>query len=149
MARALCWATVLPPMTFVGYGIRAAVPRGLTRPGQIPVNVATGTGCTLVVVRGLPETDVARVQRWCRDRVPERVRLGTGEGEKLLRSPGTEGRLMPWRSSTSGSPWIRFFAGPGRAYALARNRGLSRAGRPARRDRSCPATAAYSSRARA
>ena len=25
-------------------------------------------------VRGLPETDVARVQRWCRDRVPERVR---------------------------------------------------------------------------
>src|SRR6185436_18698935 len=70
MARALCWATVLPPMTFLGYGIRAAVPRGLTRTGQIPVNVATGTGCTLVVVRGLPETDVARVQRWCRDRVP-------------------------------------------------------------------------------
>jgi len=25
-------------------------------------------------VRGLPETDVARVQRWCRDRVPAQVR---------------------------------------------------------------------------
>jgi len=78
MARALCWATVLPPMTLLGYGIRAAVPRGFTRTGQISVNVATGTGCALVVVRGLPETDVARVQRWCRDRVPERVRLGMG-----------------------------------------------------------------------
>src|SRR6478609_3711223 len=35
MARALCWATVLPPMTFLGYGIRAAVPRGFTPMGKV------------------------------------------------------------------------------------------------------------------
>ena len=108
-----------------------------------------GDGLHTSGCEGLPETDVARVQRWCRDRMPERVRRGMGESKKLLRSPGTEGRLMPWRSSTSGSPWIPCFAGPGRPSARARNRGLGRAGMPVRCDRSCPATAAYSSPARA
>ena len=75
---------------------------------RIPVNVATRTSCTLVVVRGLPETDVARVHRWCRDRVPEHVRdevrIEVDVAERHLRI--VECRA-PWRADM-GAEWTRF-----------------------------------------
>jgi hypothetical protein len=46
---------------------------GPTVTGQIPVNVAMDELHTSRV-RGLPETDVVRVQRWCQGRVPEHIR---------------------------------------------------------------------------
>jgi len=59
-------------------------------------------------VRGLLETDVARVQRWCRDRVPERVRdevhIEVDVGERHVTI--VECRA-PWRSDM-GSEWTRF-----------------------------------------
>jgi hypothetical protein len=57
---------------------------------------------------GLPETDVARVQRWCRARVPERVR-----DEVRVEVDVAERHLTivecraPWQPD-SGSGWTRF-----------------------------------------
>jgi hypothetical protein len=57
---------------------------------------------------GLPETDVARVQRWCRARVPEHVR-----NEVRVELDVAERHLTivecrpPWRPD-SGSEWTRF-----------------------------------------
>ena len=59
-------------------------------------------------VSGLPETDVARVQRWCRDRVPERVR-----DEVRVEVDIADRHLTivecrpPWRADV-GAEWIRF-----------------------------------------
>jgi hypothetical protein len=57
---------------------------------------------------GLPETDVARVQRWCRARVPEHVR-----SEVRVELDVAERHLTivecrpPWQPH-SGSEWTRF-----------------------------------------
>jgi len=57
---------------------------------------------------GLPETDVARVQRWCRARVPERVR-----DEVRVEVDVAERHLTivecrpPWRADF-GPEWTRF-----------------------------------------
>jgi hypothetical protein len=59
-------------------------------------------------VSGLPETDVARVQRWCRARVPEHVR-----DEVRVEADVAERHLTivecrpPWRADF-GSEWTRF-----------------------------------------
>jgi len=59
-------------------------------------------------VSGLPETDVARVQRWCRDRVPEHVR-----DEVRVEVDVAERHLTivecrpPWRADV-GAQWTRF-----------------------------------------
>jgi hypothetical protein len=88
--------------------MRSTSPRGLAVTGRIPVNVATRTSCTLVVVSGLPETDVARVHRWCRDRVPEHVR-----DEVRIEVDVAERHLTivecraPWRADM-GAEWTRF-----------------------------------------
>jgi Protein of unknown function (DUF3024) len=59
-------------------------------------------------VKGLPEMDVARVQRWCHDKVPEyvrdRVRIEVDVAERHLTI--IECR-PPWRADT-GSEWTRF-----------------------------------------
>jgi hypothetical protein len=57
---------------------------------------------------GLPETDVARVQRWCRSRVPEHV-----GGEVRVEVDVAERHLTivecrpPWRGEV-GAEWTRF-----------------------------------------
>jgi hypothetical protein len=57
---------------------------------------------------GLPETDVARVQRWCRGRVPEhvrdKVRVEVDIAERHLTV--VECR-PPWRGEV-GAEWTRF-----------------------------------------
>lgn len=59
-------------------------------------------------VSGLPETDVARVQRWCRARVPERVR-----DEVRVEVDIADRHLTivecrpPWRADV-GAAWTRF-----------------------------------------
>ncbi|MGW5360140.1 DUF3024 domain-containing protein [Actinopolymorpha pittospori] len=57
---------------------------------------------------GLPETDVARVQRWCRDRVPaqvrDQVRVELDVAERHLTI--VECR-PPWREDM-GAEWTRF-----------------------------------------
>jgi hypothetical protein len=59
-------------------------------------------------VRGLPETDVARVQRWCRDRVPahvrDEVRVEVDVADRHLTI--VECR-PPWREDM-GVEWTRF-----------------------------------------
>jgi len=59
-------------------------------------------------VRGLPETDVARVQRWCRDKVPahirDEVRVEVDLAERYLTI--VECRRS-WRAD-AGAEWIRF-----------------------------------------
>ena len=59
-------------------------------------------------MRGLPETDVARVQRWCRDKVPEcvrdEVRVEVDVAERHLTI--VECR-PPWRTDM-GAEWTRF-----------------------------------------
>jgi Protein of unknown function (DUF3024) len=59
-------------------------------------------------VAGLPETDVVRVQRWCRVRVPEHVR------DQVRVEVDVADRHMtivecrpPWRGET-GAEWTRF-----------------------------------------
>jgi hypothetical protein len=59
-------------------------------------------------VSGLPETDVARVQRWCRARVPEHVR------DEVRVEADVAGRHLtivecrpPWRAEF-GPEWTRF-----------------------------------------
>jgi hypothetical protein len=42
--------------------------------GGFRENVASRPRVRMEGVSGLPETDIARVRRWCRGRVPERVR---------------------------------------------------------------------------
>ncbi len=57
---------------------------------------------------GLPETDVARVQRWCRGRVPERVRDQVRvEAEIEQRSVTIVECRRPWRADM-GPEWTRF-----------------------------------------
>jgi hypothetical protein len=83
---------------------------GPTATGRIPANVATrvASGGRLAGVSGLPETDVARVQRWCRARVPEHVR-----DEVRVEADVAERHLTivecrpPWRADF-GSEWTRF-----------------------------------------
>jgi hypothetical protein len=59
-------------------------------------------------VAGLPETDVARVQRWCRSRVPEHVRnevrVEVDVGERHLTIVDCR---RPWRADM-GAEWTRF-----------------------------------------
>jgi Protein of unknown function (DUF3024) len=59
-------------------------------------------------VAGLPETDIARVRRWCRDRVPEHVR------DEVRVEADVAGRHLtivecrrPWRAEM-GTEWTRF-----------------------------------------
>ena len=59
-------------------------------------------------VSGLPETDVARVQRWCRDKVPVRVR------DEVRVEVDVAGRHLtivecrpPWQADM-GAEWTRF-----------------------------------------
>jgi hypothetical protein len=57
---------------------------------------------------GLPETDVARVQRWCRARVPERVRNEVRvELDVAERHLTTVECRVPWWQG-SDSEWARF-----------------------------------------
>lgn len=59
-------------------------------------------------MKGLPETDVARVQRWCRDKVPahvrDEVRVEVDVAERHLTI--VECR-PPWRADF-GADWTRF-----------------------------------------
>ena len=67
-----------------------------------------GTSWNTSGVKGLPETDVARVHRWCRDRVPEHVR-----DEVRVEVDVAERHLTivecraPWRADM-GAEWTRF-----------------------------------------
>jgi hypothetical protein len=57
---------------------------------------------------GLPETDVARVQRWCRGRVPEHVRDQVRiEADLAERSVTIVECRPPWRAGV-GAEWTRF-----------------------------------------
>lgn len=57
---------------------------------------------------GLPETDVARVQRWCESRVPERARHQVRvECEVAQRHLTIIERRAPWRGE-DGTEWTRF-----------------------------------------
>ena len=57
---------------------------------------------------GLPETDVARVQRWCRARVPERVRDQVRvEADVASRHVTVVECRPPWRGDM-GTAWTRF-----------------------------------------
>ncbi len=57
---------------------------------------------------GLPETDVARVQRWCRARVPEGVRDQVRvEVDVADRQVTIVECRPPWRADL-GSEWTRF-----------------------------------------
>jgi Protein of unknown function (DUF3024) len=57
---------------------------------------------------GLPETDVARVQRWCRARVPERVRDEVRvEVDVAERHVTIVECRPPWRADL-GAGWTRF-----------------------------------------
>jgi Protein of unknown function (DUF3024) len=57
---------------------------------------------------GLPETDVARVRRWCRARVPERVRDEVRvEVDVAERHMTIVECRPPWRADVSGE-WTRF-----------------------------------------
>jgi hypothetical protein len=57
---------------------------------------------------GLPETDIARVQRWCRARVPERVRNQVRvEADVADRYLTIVECRPPWRAE-AGSEWTRF-----------------------------------------
>ncbi len=57
---------------------------------------------------GLPETDVARVQRWCRARVPERVRDQVRvEADIASRHVTVVECRPPWRADM-GTAWTRF-----------------------------------------
>jgi Protein of unknown function (DUF3024) len=57
---------------------------------------------------GLPETDVARVQRWCRDRVPEHVRDQVRvEVDVAERHVTIVECRPPWRADMSAE-WTRF-----------------------------------------
>jgi hypothetical protein len=59
-------------------------------------------------VSGLPETDVARVQRWCRARVPEHVRDQVRvEVDVAARHVTIVECRPPWRADT-GAEWTRF-----------------------------------------
>ena len=78
--------------------------------GRTPANVATRvtSGRQTSGVSGLPETDVARVQRWCRARVPEHVR------DEVRVEADVAGRHLtivecrpPWRAEF-GPEWTRF-----------------------------------------
>jgi hypothetical protein len=59
-------------------------------------------------VKGLPETDVARVQRWCRDRVPEHVRDEVRVEADVAERHLTIVECRPsWRPDM-GAEWTRF-----------------------------------------
>src|SRR5581483_6872439 len=59
-------------------------------------------------VSGLPETDVARVQRWCRGRVPEQVRDQVRiEADVAERCVTIVECRPPWRACVSAD-WTRF-----------------------------------------
>ena len=59
-------------------------------------------------MRGLPETDVARVQRWCRDRVPAHVRDEVRvEVDVAERHVTIVECRPPWRADM-GAEWTRF-----------------------------------------
>lgn len=56
---------------------------------------------------GLPETDVARVKRWCEQRVPERARHQVRvECDVAQRHLTIIERRVPWRGE-DGSEWTR------------------------------------------
>jgi hypothetical protein len=57
---------------------------------------------------GLPETDVARVQRWCRARVPDHVRDQVRvEADLAERHPTIVECRPPWQPDI-GPEWTRF-----------------------------------------
>ena len=59
-------------------------------------------------MKGLPETDVARVHRWCRDRVPEHVRDEVRiEVDVAARHLTIVECRPPWRADM-GAEWTRF-----------------------------------------
>jgi hypothetical protein len=66
-------------------------------------------GCRMAVMTGLPEMDVARVQRWCRTRVPEHVRdqirVEVDVAERHLTIMECR---PPWQEEEPGSEWSRF-----------------------------------------
>ena len=92
------------------HGLAVTALGGPTVTGRIPANVATRVTSNgrLSGVSGLPETDVARVQRWCRARVPEHVR-----DEVRIEADVAERHLTivecrpPWRADF-GPEWTRF-----------------------------------------
>lgn len=60
-----------------------------------------------MLTTGLPEIDVARVQRWCAERVPERARHQVRvECEVAPRHLTIVERRVPWRKD--GPEWTRF-----------------------------------------
>lgn len=65
-------------------------------------------GCRMVVMTGLAEMDVARVQRWCRGRVPEHVRDEIRvEVDVADRHLTVVECRPPWQEGV-GSEWSRF-----------------------------------------
>jgi len=77
---------------------------------QIPADVATGDlrGRETTGMVGLPELDVARVERWCRARVPEQVRDQVRvEVDVADRHLTIVECRPPWRGDL-GTEWTRF-----------------------------------------
>jgi hypothetical protein len=74
---------------------------------RIPVNVATGRVQTRGM-SGLPEIDVARVRRWCRDRVPVRVRDQVRVEVDVADRHVTIVECRPPWGADPGAEWTRF-----------------------------------------
>ena len=66
------------------------------------------SGGRLAGVLGLPETDVARVQRWCRARVPEHVREEVRVDADVAERHVTIVECRPSWQAEVGSEWTRF-----------------------------------------
>ncbi|MGA9360734.1 MAG: DUF3024 domain-containing protein, partial [Mycobacterium sp.] len=64
--------------------------------------------CNTSGVRGLPETDVVRVQRWCRGRVPERVRDEVRVEVDVAERHLTIVECRPLWRADMGAEWTRF-----------------------------------------
>jgi len=66
------------------------------------------SGGRLAGVLGLPETDVARVQRWCRARVPEHVREEVRVDADVAERHVTIVECRPSWQAEVGCEWTRF-----------------------------------------
>lgn len=78
---------------------RSGAPRGLRPAASAPRTPASS---------GLPELEVARVQRWCAARIPERARHQVRvEGQLATRHITIVERRAPWRNDT-GADWTSF-----------------------------------------
>jgi DUF3024 family protein len=81
---------------------------GFQRTSQQGGSVLTLPAGQTSCMSGLPETDVVRVQRWCRGRVPEHVRDQVRiEVDLAERSVTIVECRPPWRAGV-GAEWTRF-----------------------------------------